>query len=160
MSADSVRAVLAPVVQAGGYDLEDVEVQPAGRRRLLRVIVDSDEGVSLDAVAELSQAISTALDDSEAMGESPYVLEVSSPGVDRPLTLPRHWRRAVGRLVRVDLADGSSVRGRLLEADEVGALVDQSGEEHRVAYTVVRRATVQVEFSRPAGDTTGAGEEA
>jgi len=82
-------------------DLESVRVGSAGRRRLLRVIVDADGGVSLDGIALVSREVSARLDATGAMGEAPYTLEVSSPGVDRPLTLPRHWRRAVGRLVRV-----------------------------------------------------------
>ena len=96
--------VLAPVVAATGYDLEDVTVTSAGRRSLVRVIVDADGGVDLDAVAEVSRVVSEALDgdaDGGAAFAGPYVLEVSSPGVDRPLTEPRHWRRAIGRLVQV-----------------------------------------------------------
>ncbi len=92
--------LLAPVVAAAGYDLEDVTVTAAGRRSLVRVIVDADEGVDLDGVADVSRAVSNALDDGDAFA-GPFVLEVSSPGVDRPLTEPRHWRRARGRLVTV-----------------------------------------------------------
>ena len=86
--------LLEPVVAEAGFDLEDVLVTPAGKRRQVRVIVDGDGGVSLDDVAVVSQRVSAALDDSAAMGSGPYVLEVTSPGVDRPLTQPRHWRRA------------------------------------------------------------------
>ena len=102
-SADpaELERLLAPIVRAAGMDLESVRVGSAGRRRLLRVIVDADRGVSLDGIALVSREVSARLDATGAMGEAPYTLEVSSPGVDRPLTLPRHWRRAVGRLVRV-----------------------------------------------------------
>ena len=102
-SADpaELERLLAPIVRAAGMDLESVRVGSAGRRRLLRVIVDADGGVSLDGIALVSREVSARLDATGAMGEAPYTLEVSSPGVDRPLTLPRHWRRAVGRLVRV-----------------------------------------------------------
>ena len=83
-------------------DLESVRVSVAGRRRLLRVVVDSDHGVSLDDAADVSRDVSAALlDATDVIGDVPYTLEVSSPGVDRPLTEPRHWRRAAGRLVRV-----------------------------------------------------------
>src|SRR3982751_6230174 len=103
-----LESLLAPVVAEAGADLEQGEVTPAGRRRVLRVVVDRDGGIDLDGVADLSHAVSEALDSSDVMGGQPYVLEVTSPGTDRPLTEPRHWRRAVGRLVKVDLADGST----------------------------------------------------
>src|SRR3954451_21966512 len=101
VSRQRVRDALDPLVTAAGYDLEDVSVTAAGRRSVVRVIVDRDGGVDLDAVAEVSRALSAGLDESDVMGEAPYVLEVSSPGVDRALTEPRHWRRAIGRRVRV-----------------------------------------------------------
>ena len=99
-----LEALLEPIVRAAGLDLESVKIGSAGRRRLLRVVVDADGGVSLDDIALVSREASIRLDGTGAMGEAPYTLEVSSPGVDRPLTQPRHWRRAVGRLVRVPLA--------------------------------------------------------
>ena len=108
-SADvaELTRLLEPVVSAAGMDLENVRVTAAGRRRLLRVVVDADGGVSLDDIAQISRDVSAELDATAAMGEAPYTLEVSSPGVDRPLTEPRHWRRATGRLVRVPLASRS-----------------------------------------------------
>ena len=109
---DSLMRLLDPVVTTQGLDLEDVVVTPAGRRRLLRVVVDRDGGLSLDAVAAVSTAVSAALDDSDAMGGAPYVLEVTSPGIDRPLTEPRHWRRNRTRLVTVTTAEGTSLTGR------------------------------------------------
>ncbi len=110
---DAVVALLGPVVAATGLDLEDVELRSVGRRLVLRVLVDSETGVSLDQVATASHAVSEALDDAEPLGDEPYTLEVSSPGVDRPLTLPRHWRRNVGRLVAITLVDGREVTGRV-----------------------------------------------
>jgi len=100
---DKIIRVAEPVLHALGMDLESVKVTTAGRRRLLRVVVDSDRGVSLDDAALASRELSAKLDASDVMGDMPYTLEVSSPGVDRPLTQPRHWQRAVGRLVRVPL---------------------------------------------------------
>ena len=91
-----LAGVIRPVVAAAGMDLESVRVTVAGRRRLLRVVVDSDYGVSLDDAALVSREVSAALDATNVMGDVPYTLEVSSPGVDRPLTEPRHWRRAAG----------------------------------------------------------------
>src|SRR5215831_16327025 len=98
-----VARLLEPVITAAGLDLEAVRVSPAGRRRLLRLVVDADGGVGLDRIADVSREVSARLDGSGAMGEVPYTLEVSSPGVDRPLTERRHWRRAEGRLVSVPL---------------------------------------------------------
>src|SRR5690242_10001919 len=112
-----IADVIGPVIAAAGMDLESVRVSAAGRRRLLRVVVDSDRGVSLDDAAAISRKLSAALDAAPVMGDFPYTLEVSSPGVDRPLTDPRHWRRAVGRLVQVTAADAGLISGRVLAAD-------------------------------------------
>ena len=103
----------AEVVSGFGCDLEDLVVKPTGKRRLVRVVVGNDEGLSLDLVAEISREFSRRLDVSEIFGETPYVLEVTSPGVDRPLTLPRHWSRAVGRLVEVTTLAGAKLVGRV-----------------------------------------------
>ena len=104
---DKIIRVAEPVVHALGMDLESVKVRTAGRRRLLCMVVDSDGGVSLDDAALASRELSVKLDASDVMGDMPYTLEVSSPGVDRPLTEPHHWQRAVGRLVRVPLTAGA-----------------------------------------------------
>ncbi|MDP9861188.1 MULTISPECIES: ribosome maturation factor RimP [Streptosporangium] len=147
-SRDRLIKLLEPVVGAEGLDLEDVTVTPAGKRRLLRVVVDRDGGVSLDDVAEVSLAVSATLDADDAMGNTPYVLEVSSPGVDRPLTEPRHWRRAVKRLVKADLRDGTSVEGRIVATDETGVELDVAGAPRRIDYQDLTRGRVQVEFRR------------
>ncbi|MEU4831905.1 ribosome maturation factor RimP [Streptosporangium sp. NPDC023615] len=147
-SRDRLMKLLQPVAEAEGLDLEDVTVTPAGKRRLLRVVVDRDGGVSLDDVAEVSLAVSAALDADDAMGATPYVLEVSSPGVDRPLTEPRHWRRAVRRLVKADLRDGTVVEGRIVATDETGVELDVGGAPRRIDYEDLTRGRVQVEFRR------------
>ena len=149
--------LLGPVVEGAGLDLEDVTVSPAGRRSVVRVVVDRDGGVPLDDVAEVSRVVSEALDELDAaepgaLGTS-YVLEVSSPGVDRPLTAPRHWRRSTGRLVRAVLREGGAVTGRVRSADdgEDGEVVlDVDGSERSLAYAEVAKGLVQVEFSRDA----------
>ena len=159
---DSLLRLLTPVVSAQGLDLEDVVVTPAGKRRLLRVVVDQDGGVGLDTVAAVSTAVSAALDESDAMGGAPYVLEVTSPGVDRPLTERRHWRRALTRLVTVSTAEGTSLQGRLVEVDDDGIGVDDEGALTRLAWDRVGTGRVQVEFNRknaPAGDAVGDSEE-
>lgn len=142
--------VLEPVVAGTGFDLEDIVVTPAGKRRQVRVVVDADGGVNLDGVAVVSQAVSSALDESEAMGSAPYVLEVTSPGVDRPLTEPRHWRRAVHRLVRVTPAQGGEFVGRIDHADDTVVVFDVEGKERRLGHDELVRGIVQVEFNRRA----------
>ncbi len=123
-----LQALLEPVVIAVGCDLEEITVTPAGRRRLVRVMVDRDGGVTLDDVAAVSTAVSEALDDAEPFGEQPYVLEVTSPGVDRPLTAERHWRRAIGRLVRVRAAD-AELTGRVLEVRDGAVLLGTDSQK-------------------------------
>ncbi|GGO77059.1 ribosome maturation factor RimP [Nonomuraea cavernae] len=156
---DHLMKLLEPVVSAEGLDLEDVTVTQAGKRRLLRVIVDRDGGVSLDDVADVSQAVSTALDEDDAMGDAAYTLEVSSPGVDRPLTEPRHWRRAAKRLVKAELRDGTVLEGRVRSADESGVDLEIGGADRRLDYQDLTRGRVQVEFRRIDDDTDVDGDE-
>ncbi|HZB48445.1 MAG TPA: ribosome maturation factor RimP [Mycobacteriales bacterium] len=145
---ERLATVIEPAVTAAGFDLEEVAVSPAGRRKVVRVVVDADGGVSLDGVAEVSRAVSGVLDQhDDLLGSSPYVLEVTSPGVDRPLTQPRHWRRAVGRLVEVPVA-GRPVRARVVGADDEAVELDTGA---RLPYGELGRGRVQVEFGR-AGD--------
>jgi ribosome maturation factor RimP len=148
--SDRLGVLLTAPLGDLGLDLEGVDVSTAGKRRVLRVAIDKDGGVSLDDVADATRAVSRTLDEADAMGERPYTLEVSSPGVDRPLTLPRHWRRNRDRLVKVSLADDTSVTGRIGDSDDAGVTLDVDGQERRVEYAEVRRAKVQVEFNRAA----------
>ena len=149
-SEDRVWAVVEPVVQDQGYDLEALSVMAAGRRRLVKIVIDSDLGVDLDDVARISSEVSRALDDADAMGETPYVLEVTSPGVDRPLTLERHWRRAASRLVKVTLTDGDSITGRVASTNETSATLvnDDDATSVDIAFADVEKAVVQIEFNR------------
>ena len=144
-----IADVIGPVIAAAGMDLESVRVSAAGRRRLLRVVVDSDRGVSLDDAAAVSRKLSAALDAAPVMGDFPYTLEVSSPGVDRPLTDPRHWRRAVGRLVQVTAADAGPISGRVLAADSDGVTLDVAGDHRRFGYAALGAGAIQVEFGHP-----------
>ncbi|MGW1057709.1 ribosome maturation factor RimP [Micromonospora rubida] len=163
-----LRAVIEPVVNEAGYDLEDVTVSPAGRRHVVRVIVDADGGISLDAVADVSRAVSAALDAAEEAGgdilAGEYQLEVSSPGVDRPLTLPRHWRRNVGRLVKVTARGGlpgqradqpaeqpagdRQVTGRVVEADAERVVLETDSGRAEFRHAELGPGRVQVEFNR------------
>jgi ribosome maturation factor RimP len=147
-----LAGLIEPVIAAAGMDLESVRMTVAGRRRLLRVIVDSDHGVSLDDAADVSREVSALLDASDVLGEVPYTLEVSSPGVDRPLTEPRHWRRARGRLVKVKAtargAAGATVEGRVLAADAEGVTLGLADGEQRFGYGELGAGAIQVEFGR------------
>jgi ribosome maturation factor RimP len=163
---------IEPVVGAAGYDLEDLVVTPAGRRSVVRVVVDRDEGVTLDDIAEVSRAVSAVLDDNDGvMGRAPYVLEVTSPGVDRPLTEPRHWRRNVGRLVAVPVGPAGAAEqltGRITAVDDAGVTlaVEARGKPgakkrppapRQVPWAALGAGRVQVEFGR-ADDGAAAGE--
>jgi len=150
ISPDSSRITeaLGQPLSALSLDLEAVELTPGGKKRVLRVAVDKDGGVSLDDIAEAARAVSEELDSGDLMGEQAYTLEVTSRGVDRPLTAPRHWRRNHDRLVRVDLSDGSQVTGRVGSSDDEGVTLDVSGTDRRVAYAEVAKALVQIEFNR------------
>ena len=155
LEEDRIADVIRPVVAAAEMDLESVRVSAAGRRRLLRVVVDSDRGVSLDDAAAVSRQLSAVLDTAPVMGDFPYTLEVSSPGVDRPLTDPRHWRRAVGRLVQVTVTDtgyagaSGSISGRVVAADGDGVTLDVEGDRRRFGYAALGAGAVQVEFGHP-----------
>jgi ribosome maturation factor RimP len=140
--------LIEPVVAAAGMDLESVRMSVAGKRRLLRIVVDGDHGVSLDDAADVSREISAMLDEANALGEVPYTLEVSSPGVDRPLTEPRHWRRAVGRLVKVKVAGEGTVEGRILAADADGVTLDLAKGERRLQLGELGAGAIQIEFGR------------
>ncbi|HEY5858177.1 MAG TPA: ribosome maturation factor RimP [Aldersonia sp.] len=150
---ERVSDLATELVARRGYDLESVQILPAGKDTTLRILVDADGGVDLDAIAELSNEISAALDETDVMGAAPYTLEVTTPGVDRPLTQERHWRRARGRKVRVSLADGRSIHGRVGALDAGAVTLVVPGRREPVVVSVpladVRTAVVQVEFSAP-----------
>ena len=154
--ADRLTRLLEPVVHALDMDLEGIRVTAAGRRRILRVVIDADGGVSLDDIAQASRELSLKLDAAAEMGELPYTLEVSSPGVDRPLTQPRHWRRAVGRLVVAPLTAGdttdqngngaASAEGRITGSTDAGVTLEHDGVAREFRYAELGPGRVQVEF--------------
>lgn len=156
-TAEGVEPAVRPVVESAGYDLEDLTVSRAGRRDVLRVVVDSDSGVDLDAVAEVSRLISKALDTEDGSFDGPpYTLEVTSPGVDRPLTQPRHWRRNIGRLVAVT-AGGSPLTARIAAADDAGVTLRTDGGAQDWEYAQLGPGKVKVEFTggqRSEGEAT------
>ena len=146
---ERIESEIAGPLSALELDVEAVELTPAGKRRLLRVAVDKDGGPTLDDIAEATREVSRVLDESDAMGEQPYTLEVTSRGVDRPLTLPRHWRRNTDRLVKVTTESGETFTGRVTATDEDSATLDVDGTHRSVALAEVRKALVQIEFNRP-----------
>jgi ribosome maturation factor RimP len=156
--SDRLRALLEPLVVKAGLELEEVTVSAAGNRRQLLVVVDAPDGVHLDAMAAVSRAISQALDDSDVMGETEYVLEVSSPGTDRPLTGPGHFRRNTGRLVKLRLRERGELIARIMAVDDTGLDLEVPGvkgrkpKPARADFSEIERARVEVEFSRRAGD--------
>ncbi len=145
---DRIEAEITEPLRAMDLDVEAVELTPAGKRRVLRVAIDKDGGVTLDDVADATRAVSGVLDESDVMGEMPYTLEVTSRGVDRPLTLPRHWRRNEDRLVKATLVGGDEVNARIISSAEEYVTLDVSGESREVRYDDVAKALVQVEFNR------------
>ena len=155
---DRLQVLLEPLASEAGVDLEEVTLTKVGGRRVLDVVLDADGGVDLDTVAELSRAFGAALDGpggAAVLGDGEYRLEVGSPGVDRLLTLPRHWRRARTRLVKVTPTAGAELTGRVQESDEDGVLLEippvkgrGKATERRLAYAEIAKARVQVEFNR------------
>ena len=147
---DRITAAVTDPLGDLGFDLEAVELTPAGKRRLLRLAVDRDGGVTLDDIAEVTRQVSQVIDDADAMGEAPYTLEVTSRGVDRPLTMPRHWRRNRDRLVKVTTTEGETLTGRIGDSDDNQVSLDVSGQQRQLGYAEVVKALVQVEFNRKA----------
>jgi len=145
---DRLAEVLTEPLAARGLDVEAIELTPAGRRRILRVAVDKDGGVSSDDLADATKEVSRVLDESDVMGEQPYTLEVTSPGTDRPLTLPRHWRRNESRLVKVTTKDGTTLVGRIRAGGEESVTLDVDGTERVLSYDDVAKARVEIEFNR------------
>lgn len=153
---DQIAALVTPAVQAQGFFLEDVHLVSPGKHRIVTCIVDGESALNLDQVTSVSRVISELLDEAPFMGETPFTLEVTSPGVDRPLTKPRHFVKNYDRLLKVVKNDGDVVTGRITASSEldVTLLVETKKEsgEVVVAYSDIKRATVEIEFNRKDGD--------
>ena len=152
----SIEAVVTPVLEGFGLELDALEVVPAGKRRVVRIVVDGDgpkgRGPLLDDIASASQAVSAALDASDATGSAAYTLEVSSRGVSRPLVEVRHWRRNRGRLVKVTTTDGTETTGRITTVGPDSVELDVAGSAREIGYAEVTKALVQVELNRRLDD--------
>jgi ribosome maturation factor RimP len=152
--SERLRELLEPLVTSQGLDLEEIAVDSVGRKRVLRVVVDSDTGADLDAIADVSRALSAKLDETNAMGDAAYDLEVGTPGAERLLTEHRHFVRATGRLVKFQLDEDGELVARILTVDDEGLDVEVPGVKGRKATTrrltfpQIDKARVQVEFNR------------
>ena len=141
---EDISAAVTPALSALGFYLEDVTITSAGRRSMLTIIVDGDTHLSLDQVTSATKAIGEIVESLQSLGDTPFTLEVTSPGLDRPLTKPRHWRKNIDRLVKVVLLDGKEIKGRIKATSEDSATVDQS----EINFADIKRASLEVEFKQ------------
>ena len=142
--SEEISAVITPAINALGFYIEDITITSAGRRSLITVIVDGDTHLSLDQVTVATKAISEIMETISAVGDNSFTLEVTSPGLDRPLTKARHWQKNINRLVKVVLLDGSEIKGRIKNINEVSTTVD----EKNINYSDIKRATLEIEFKQ------------
>ena len=142
--SEEISAVITPAINALGFYIEDITITSAGRRSLITVIVDGDTHLSLDQVTVATKAISEIMETISAVGDNSFTLEVTSPGLDRPLTKARHWQKNINRLVKVVLLDGSEIKGRIKDVNEVNATVD----EKNIDYSDIKRAILEIEFKQ------------
>lgn len=143
---DLIADLVTPALHQAGFYLEDINVANPGKHRIITVIVDGDSSLNLDQVTAATRLVSELLDNAEFLGDAPFTLEVTSPGVDRPLTLPRHWRKNIDRKVRIVFTDGKDVTGRIVNADEENVFLSEP--EATYALSSIKRATVEIEFSK------------
>lgn len=149
-----VRKVVEPIAADLKIDVEDIEIRKTGNRLLVRVILDKDGGIAMDEIAAATRNISDALDEVTELS-NPFTLEVTSPGVDRPLTLPRHWQRNIGRLVKIDLIGAATEQGRILAVTDTSVTLQIKQNQREFELAKISRAVVQVEFNRPSEVTDG-----
>jgi ribosome maturation factor RimP len=141
---EEISAAITPALSDLGFYLEDITITSAGRRSMITVIVDGDTHLSLDQVTVATKAISEIVENIQSLGQAPFTLEVTSPGLDRPLTKPRHWRKNIDRLVKIVLLDGKEIKGRVKDATEISATID----EQVVKFSDIKRATLEIEFKQ------------
>ena len=149
---DQISELVTPAVSDLGFYLEDVHVATPGSHRIVTCIVDGDASLNLDQVTSVSRVISELLDEAPFMGETPFTLEVTSPGVDRPLTQPRHFAKNVSRLLKIIKLDGSEVTGRILSNTDhdvtLTVAVKKETTEQTISLSEIKRAVVEIEFNR------------
>lgn len=150
-----ISGAITPAITAADCYLEEVTITPAGKSRILTVIVDSDSHLNLDQVTVVSRAVSEVVEALPALGDQPFTLEVTSPGVDRPLTQPRHWRKNKGRLINIVLIDGSAAKGRIGESADDSVTIDGK----IIELALIKRATIEVEFKSLTADASSEGDD-
>jgi ribosome maturation factor RimP len=141
---EEISAAITPALSNLGFYLEDVVITTAGRRSMITVIVDGDTHLSLDQVTQVTKAIGEIIENIQSLGQTPFTLEVTSPGLDRPLTKPRHWRKNINRLVKVVLLDGKEIKGRVRDSTQISATID----EQVINLSDIKRATLEIEFKQ------------
>ena len=141
---EEIAAAITPTIESLGFYLEDLNITSAGRRSMLTVIVDGDTHLTLDQVTSVTKAIGEIVENIQSLGQTPFTLEVTSPGIDRPLTKPRHWKKNVDRLVKVVLQDASEVKGRIKDSNQETATID----DKLIKFAEIKRATLEVEFKQ------------
>ena len=153
---DQISEHITPALHKAGYFLEDVNLVSPGQHRIVTVIVDGESALNLDQVTVASKLVSELLDEATFMGETPFTLEVTSPGIDRPLTLPRHFAKNVDRLLKVTKTDGVVVTGRILantDSDLTLSVTEKKDvKEVVISLDAIKRAQVEIEFNRKEGD--------
>jgi ribosome maturation factor RimP len=149
---DQISELVTPAVSDLGFYLEDVHIATPGSHRIVTCIVDGDASLNLDQVTSVSRVISELLDEAAFMGETPFTLEITSPGVDRPLTQPRHFAKNVDRLLKIIKLDGSEVTGRILSNTDhdvtLTVAVKKETTEQTISLSEIKRAVVEIEFNR------------
>ena len=159
MQETRLAELIEPILAGHGLELDHLEITPIGKRRILKVTVDGDgpsgRGPLVDDNAAAARSLSDALDESAATGDAPYTLEVSSRGVSRPLTAPKHYRRNTGRLIKVTAAEGGSVTGRIVTVTDDAVTLDVDGETREVELATVTKAVVQIEMNRADDEEEG-----
>ena len=153
---DQISELITPALHEAGYFLEEVNLVTPGQHRIVTVIVDGESALNLDQVTEASKIVSALMDEAAFMGEAPFTLEVTSPGIDRPLTLPRHFAKNISRLLKVTKNDGTTVEGRLISSSDsditVAFTTKKETNDVVVPIADIKRAVVEIEFNRKGGD--------
>ena len=139
---EEIAVAITPAIEAAGCYLEEVTLTPAGKRKIMTVIVDGDTNLTLDQVTAVSKEVSAIVEVLPALGDTPFTLEVTSPGVDRPLTKPRHWRKNHGRLIAITQHDDKQVKGRIGDSTEIDVEIDSV----KIAFAAIKKALIEVEF--------------
>lgn len=145
-SVSELVELLTPVVEAVGLELDDLKLSKAGKYRVLEISLDADQ-IDLDKVADASRSIGIFLDESDVMGEQQYTLEVATRGINSPLTKPAHWRRNIGRLVKV-AGDAINETGRIKEFNDPIVTLEINGKTREVDINSITKNEIQIEFKK------------